>query len=154
MWLTQKKIFFSFTGRQPLYEPGHSRPHLPSPLPQVQNRNDVLPPPPSTEIVDTIDLSSLKKSGNPRTTLRKLVENSIDRFDAYGDYDYIEKDEHPQVAEFHRPQQKRPWGNPLPRPRRPPPPPRNQPSRRVDSFRVRIAIESGCKMHLFHSILP
>ena len=27
---------------------------------------------------------------------QKLIENSIDRFDAYGDYEYIDVEQHPQ----------------------------------------------------------
>ena len=43
----------------------------------------------STE--DSIDLSKI-----PPVVPQKLIENSIDRFDAYGDYEYIDVDQHPQ----------------------------------------------------------
>ena len=43
----------------------------------------------STE--DSIDLSKI-----PPVVPQKLIENSIDRFDAYGDYEYIDVEQHPQ----------------------------------------------------------
>lgn len=55
----------------------------------------------STE--DSIDLSKI-----PPAVPQKLIENSIDRFDAYGDYDYIDVEQHPQKVQYHKPLQFRP----------------------------------------------
>lgn len=56
----------------------------------------------STE--DSIDLSKI-----PPVVPQKLIENSIDRFDAYGDYEYIDVEQHPQQQiQHHRPLQHRP----------------------------------------------
>ena len=64
----------------------------------------------------------------------KVIErNSIDRFDAYGDYEYIDVDRHPKPIGYHKPLRTRPEGpephqSLLGRPR--------QPQRRVDYHRV------------------
>jgi len=81
------------------------------------------------EKVDTLDLSQIPaNSGN-----QKVIErNSIDRFDAYGDYEYIDVDRHPKPIGYHKPLRTRPEGpephqSLLGRPR--------QPQRRVDYHR-------------------
>lgn len=80
------------------------------------------------EKVDTLDLSQIPAA--PVT--QKVIENSIDRFDAYGDYEYIDVDRHPKPIGYHKPLRTRPEG-PEPhqslhgRPR--------QPQRRVDYHR-------------------
>jgi len=81
------------------------------------------------EKVDTLDLSQIPaNSGNPKV----IERNSIDRFDAYGDYEYIDVDRHPKPIGYHKPLRTRPEGpephqSLLGRPR--------QPQRRVDYHR-------------------
>jgi len=53
---------------------------------------------------DSIDLSKIPSPSVPH----KLIENSIDRFDAYGDYEYIDIDRHPSPIQFHKPLPHRP----------------------------------------------
>lgn len=60
----------------------------------------------------------------------KLVENSIDRFDAYGDYEYIDVDQHPKPIQYHKPLRHRPAG--------PGPYFQQEPQRRVDFNRVQV----------------
>ena len=82
--------------------------------------------------MDTLDLSQIPASSGQT---QKVIENSIDRFDAYGDYEYIDVDRHPKPIGYHKPLRTRPEG---PEPHqilhygaRP-----SQPQRRVDYHRV------------------
>lgn len=73
-----------------------------------------------TEKADTIDLSQIPSvQGGPRAP-------SIDRLDAYGDYDYINVDQHPKPIQYHKPLQHRPVNHQFSRP------PQAAPSRRVE----------------------
>lgn len=107
----------------------HSPRYLAQPRPFGTKIQNVLPPSPSIEKVDTIDLSKIPSVKAPSSS--KLQENSIDRFDAYGDYEYVDADQYPKQIQYHKPLRHRPDG---PEPhfanqhKRPPP----QPQRRVD----------------------
>lgn len=69
---------------------------------------------------DTIDLSKIGDESNfeiavgdvrpsrLKVTREELLKNSIDRFDAFGDYEYIDSDQYPKKVEFHQPLKKRP----------------------------------------------
>lgn len=107
----------------------------------IENRrhSNVLPPPPNTDKVDTLDLSRIPSEvPNNRQYGQKIVEsgqsygqNSIDRFDAYGEYDYIDLEQHPKPIEYHKPLRHRPNGpEPFRNQNRP-----QQPQRRVDHQR-------------------
>jgi len=92
-------------------------------------KNNVLPPPPSIDKVDTIDLSKIPTVNTAPSSSSKIRENSIDRFDAYGDYEYVDADQYPKPIQYHKPLRHRPDG-PVPNygsQRRP-----QQPQRRVD----------------------
>ena len=52
---------------------------------------------------------------------------SLDRFDAYGDYEYIDLDQHPKPIQYHKPLRYRPQGPEQPYVGRP-----QEPQRRVD----------------------
>jgi hypothetical protein len=92
--------------REPNLEPSQEA-HLnilPNPF-LSKNVDNFLAPPPSKEQVDTLDL---RQSPSSNSVAPQLVEHSIDRFDAYGEYDYIDVDQHPTHVQYHKPLRHRP----------------------------------------------
>ena len=71
---------------------------------------------------------------------QKLIENSIDRFDAYGDYDYIDVEQHPQKVQYHKPLQFRPQTLHQHHEQLPVP----QPVRRVDNVNTSSVCDLKC----------